>query len=80
MSIVLPLITVQDDFQAVIADIQDAIAQEELFWVSCYKQDCESVHGRVSVRRKQGIIHGDSTSLDLIPDKIEFKKDEHVRI
>lgn len=80
-TVVLPLITVQDDFQTVIADVQDATVPQESFWISCYKQNCESVHGRVSVQPKQGRLHGITTTtgsgLDLIPDKVEFRTDQH---
>lgn len=45
--IILPIATVQPDFENLITDIKDGIVPEETFWVSCYKTGEESVHGRV---------------------------------
>lgn len=73
MSIILPQITIQHDFQSVIADVKDGTVPSEPFWISCYKKDSNSVHGRVTVERKSG-------GINLIPEGIEFKKDEHVRL
>lgn len=74
MSIILPQITIQHDFQTVIAEVQEAVIPEEPFWISCYKHDQQSVHGKVTVRRRNdGLV-------DLIPDGIEFHKGDHVRL
>ena len=47
-AIVLPICTVQHDFQAVVKDISDVLVPEDKFWVSCYKQGDSSVHGHVT--------------------------------
>ncbi|KAF8587734.1 WD40 repeat-like protein [Ramaria rubella] len=73
MSIILPQVTIQHDFQTVIAEVQEAIIPEEPFWISCYKQGHPSVHGRVKVSKK---VDG---GIDLIPEGLEFEKSEHGR-
>lgn len=45
--IILPISTVQPDFESLITDVKDGIVPEEKFWVSCYKTGEESVHGKV---------------------------------
>ncbi|GJE96206.1 WD40 repeat domain-containing protein [Phanerochaete sordida] len=45
--IILPVSTVQNDFESLITDVKDGIVPEETFWVSCYKTGEESVHGKV---------------------------------
>jgi proteasomal ATPase-associated factor 1 len=74
MSIILPQVTIQHDFQTVIAEVKEAIIPEEPFWVSCYKQDHQSVHGKVKVQRQS------DGHVDLIPDGIEFQRGDHVRV
>jgi proteasomal ATPase-associated factor 1 len=75
MSILLPQVTIQHDFQTVIAEVQEAVIPEEPFWISCYKQDHQSVHSKVRVQRRN------DGRVDLIPDRgIEFQKGEHVRL
>ena len=74
MSIILPQVTIQHDFQTVIAEVQEAVIPEEPFWISCYKHDHQSVHAKVNVRR------GNDGRVDLIPDGIEFQKGDHVRL
>ncbi|KAI8996582.1 WD40 repeat-like protein [Trametes punicea] len=46
-TIVLPICTVQHDFQAVMRDVLDGIVPEDNFWLSCYKLGEPSVHGKV---------------------------------
>lgn len=46
---ILPIISVQHDFQTVISDVNDGAIEEEDFWVSCYKTGESSVHGKVRV-------------------------------
>jgi proteasomal ATPase-associated factor 1 len=71
MTIILPQIAIQHDFQTVIAEVKEGIIPQESFWVSCYKES--SVHGRVNVRRALGEVQ-------LIPEAIEFEKSPHVRL
>lgn len=47
----LPIVNVQNDFQNVIADVQDGLGSED-FWVSCYKTGSSSVHGKVRVSKE----------------------------
>ncbi|KZP34021.1 WD40 repeat-like protein [Athelia psychrophila] len=47
--IVLPITTIQRDFLDVIADVHNGVVPSEAIWVSCYKTDCPSVHGKINV-------------------------------
>ena len=47
--IILPIVSIQHDFQTVISDVKDNTVAEEAFWVSCYKTGQTSVHGKVHV-------------------------------
>ncbi|KAI0766944.1 WD40 repeat-like protein [Trametes elegans] len=44
--ILLPICTVQHDFQDIVKDVSDGVVPEDSFWVSCYKQGEPSVHGK----------------------------------
>ena len=70
-SIILPISTIQHDFQtAVISDVLDGTLPEDKFWVSCYKYGEPSVHGKVSATL-------DEQNRDLVlfvaRDGVEFK-------
>ncbi|KAI0629277.1 WD40 repeat-like protein [Trametes polyzona] len=43
---VLPICTVQHDFQDVVKDVADGLVPEDTFWVSCYKFGEPSIHGK----------------------------------
>jgi len=45
--IILPRITIQHDFQSVITDVREGTVPSEEFWISCYKLNEPSVHGKV---------------------------------
>ncbi|KAI0346185.1 WD40 repeat-like protein [Trametopsis cervina] len=45
--LILPICSVQPDFNVSIRDVNDGFVTEETFWVSCYKAGEESVHGEV---------------------------------
>ncbi|KAH8110137.1 WD40 repeat-like protein [Phellopilus nigrolimitatus] len=47
--IILPIVSIQHDFQTVISDVYDGVVPEEDIWLSCYKTDEPSVHGKVRV-------------------------------
>ena len=47
--IILPICTVQPDFDVSVRDVNDGLVPEDKFWVSCYKAGEESVHGEVHV-------------------------------
>lgn len=47
--IILPICTVQPDFESLITDVKDGIVPEETFWVSCYNSGEESVHGKAHI-------------------------------
>ncbi|KDQ18802.1 hypothetical protein BOTBODRAFT_476482 [Botryobasidium botryosum FD-172 SS1] len=49
----LAQVTIQHDFQQVIEDVRDGKIYGEDFWVSCYSQGRNSVHGKVSVSRDE---------------------------
>lgn len=44
---ILPICSVQPDFEISVNDIRDGIVPEETFWLSCYKAGEDSVHGKV---------------------------------
>ena len=46
---VLPICSVQPDFETSVSDVRDGIVPEETFWLSCYKAGEKSVHGKVHV-------------------------------
>lgn len=48
--VILPYITVQHDLQEVIQDVSDGTIGAEAFWVSVYRKDSPSVHGKVMVK------------------------------
>ena len=73
MSIALPQVTIQHDFQTVIAEVQEGTIPEALFWISCYKQENISVHGKVKVRK-----YGNDHVAMVSEQGVEFEKDEHV--
>jgi hypothetical protein len=75
MSITLPQVTIQHDFQTVIAEVQEGIIPEEPFWISCYKHEHESVHGKVKVQR------AGRGRVDLFSEgDVVFQRGEHVRL
>lgn len=44
---ILPITTIQPDFLNVISDVQAGVVPSETIWISCYKTDRPSVHGKV---------------------------------
>ena len=48
-SLTLPVITVQHTYPDVIHEVKEGIIPSEKFWVSCYKTDEQSFHGKVLV-------------------------------
>ena len=47
--IILPIATIQHDFLSVISDVDSGLVESEDVWLSCYKADAPSVHGKVCV-------------------------------
>ncbi|KAI0703818.1 WD40-repeat-containing domain protein [Cytidiella melzeri] len=47
--LILPICSVQPDFQSSVRDVNDGFVPEEKFWVSFYKTGEDSVHGEVHV-------------------------------
>lgn len=47
--IILPIITIQDDFTSVISDVREGLVPDDQFWLSCYKLNEPSVHGKIHV-------------------------------
>ncbi|KAI0820796.1 WD40 repeat-like protein [Trametes gibbosa] len=45
---VLPICTVQHDFEDVVKEVLDGMVPQETFWVSCYKFGEPSVHGKAT--------------------------------
>ena len=45
--IFLPITTVQHDFETVMTDVREGTVPSEDFWISCYRQNEPSVHGKV---------------------------------
>lgn len=46
---VLPVCTVQPDFEVSVNDVLDGIVPEESIWLSCYQLGESSVHGKVAL-------------------------------
>ena len=46
---ILPVITIQDDFTSVISDVREGLVPDDNFWLSCYKTNLPSNHGKVHV-------------------------------
>lgn len=44
---ILPICTIQPDFEVLVNDVRDGLVPEETFWLSCYKAGEPSVHGKV---------------------------------
>jgi proteasomal ATPase-associated factor 1 len=53
---ILPIVTIQHDFETVIADVRDGTVEAEDFWLSCYRQGQTSVHGKVRVTLDRGEV------------------------
>lgn len=49
-AVVLPICTVQSDFQDIVKDVLKGVVPHDEFWVSCYKFGEPSVHGKASVK------------------------------
>lgn len=47
--LVLPIVTIQPDFQTVISEVYEGLIPSEPIWVSCYKSGEESVHAKIEV-------------------------------
>lgn len=47
--IILPIATIQHDFLSVISDADAGLVEGEDVWLSCYKADSPSIHGKVRV-------------------------------
>jgi len=45
----LPAATIQDDFTTVLSEVHAGIIPSENIWLSCYKDEESSVHGRIAV-------------------------------
>lgn len=69
--IILPSITIQHDFPSVITDVREGTVPSEEFWISCYKLQEHSVHGKtlvelddtdrnqINLKSREGVeIHG----------------------
>ena len=48
-TIVLPIATVQPDFESIVNDVFSGLVPEDKFWLSCYKTGEDSVHGKVHI-------------------------------
>ncbi|KAI0741940.1 WD40 repeat-like protein [Daedaleopsis nitida] len=44
--IILPICTIQHDFQAVVKDVHGGLVPNDHFWISCYKDGEPSIHGK----------------------------------
>ncbi|KZT09268.1 WD40 repeat-like protein [Laetiporus sulphureus 93-53] len=45
--ILLPIAAVQPDFTSSLSEVRDGLVPEETFWLSCYKHEEPSIHGKV---------------------------------
>lgn len=74
---VLPIGTVQNDFETVISDVQEGLVPEETFWFSTYKTGEPSVHGKVHITLDEV-----DRNLILVEGRggVEFQRKGQVRI
>lgn len=74
--IILPIVSIQHDFQTVISDVKDNTVAEEAFWVSCYKTGQTSVHGKVhvSLAERADALMGDRAMILQSKNGIQFEK------
>lgn len=47
--VILPIVTIQDDFTQVVSDVREGIVPDDKFWLSCYKTGETSIHGKIRV-------------------------------
>lgn len=74
--ILLSITTVQHDFEAVVTDVREGTVSSEDFWVSCYRQNEPSVHGKVRAELDERDRH-----LVLLKgrDGVQIERGEQVR-
>ena len=60
----LPIVTVQHDFETVLADVKDGTVEQDKFWISCYKEGEQSVHASVQVTQSRP-----GQTLSLLPNE-----------
>lgn len=72
---VLPICTVQHDFNVVVKDVIDGLVPEDTFWVSCYKFGEPSVHGKAVAALDE---HNRNLVLYQGRDGVDFKATEDV--
>ncbi|EIW58621.1 WD40 repeat-like protein [Trametes versicolor FP-101664 SS1] len=70
---VLPICTVQHDFNVVVKDVIDGLVPEDTFWVSCYKFGEPSVHGKAVAALDE---HNRNLVLYQGRDGVDFKATE----
>ncbi|OJT06388.1 Proteasomal ATPase-associated factor 1 [Trametes pubescens] len=70
---VLPICTVQHDFNVVVKDVRDGLVPEDTFWVSCYKFGEPSVHGKAVAALDE---HNRNLVLYQGRDGVDFKASE----
>ena len=46
---VLPIATIQVDFESLVDDVFNGLVPEEKFWLSCYKTGEQSLHGKIHI-------------------------------
>lgn len=47
--LILPICSVQPDFDVSVQDVRNGIIPEETFWLSCYRAGEDSVHSKVQL-------------------------------
>ena len=74
--ILLSITTVQHDFEAVVTDVKEGTVHSEDFWISCYRQNEPSVHGKVQAELDEKDRH-----LVLLKgrDGVQIERGEQVR-
>lgn len=74
--ILLSTTTVQHDFEAVVTDVREGTVPSEDFWISCYRQNQPSVHGKVRAELDEKDRH-----LVLLKgrDGVQIERGEQVR-
>ena len=84
--ILLSIATVQHDFETVVTDVREGTVPSEDFWVSCYRQNEPSVHGKVRAElderdRHQVLLTGRGGVQIERGDQVRFRSNlRHVRL
>jgi proteasomal ATPase-associated factor 1 len=72
---ILPIATIQPDFNTVIDEVRTGVVPFDTFWVSCYKTSEPSVHAKVHVELDENDrdlvrLHPKDGDVDVVWDRV----------